>query len=198
MIGAMLTYAGGSWQHPQASGHLFFENYWCDLLREPAHNGRANARSVALGTVGFVALAGALATFWLESARLLPQRLARFVRVAGPLSALATAVVALVPSDRFPALHAPAVLSAGGLGFICGCLYASWALQHYREQRALALCSLLLLATATLNIALYVNVAYLRGGDSLVLPVAQKVATLALVGWVLAGLLAISANRPKP
>jgi hypothetical protein len=198
MAGAIACYAGGSWWHPHASEHLFFENFWCDLLRESAHNGRPNRRSVVLATTGFVALAGGLYGFWLEIARLLPRGRQRFVAIAGPLSACATALVALVPSDRYPALHAPAVLTAGGLGFACGCVTAAWSLAHRHERRAFAALSMLLIAAATVNLVLYVNVTYLQGRDSLVLPAAQKVATLALLGWMVAGLSAVSVNRPKP
>lgn len=198
MGGAAWSYAGGSWLHPQASGHSFLENFWCDLLREPAHNGRPNARSVTLATIGFVALGAALWSFWRESAGLLPQGRRRFVSVAGPLSALATVLVALVPSDRFPALHAPAVLAAGGLGFACGCVCAAWALSRYRRQPAWALWSLLLVAAAAVNLVLYVQVAYFRAPSSIVLPTAQKLATLALVAWMIAGLSAVNASRPKP
>jgi hypothetical protein len=182
MAGAIACYAGGSWWHPHASEHLFFENFWCDLLRESAHNGRPNRRY----------------GFWLEIARLLPRGRQRFVAIAGPLSACATALVALVPSDRYPALHAPAVLTAGGLGFACGCVTAAWSLAHRHERRAFAALSMLLIAAATVNLVLYVNVTYLQGRDSLVLPAAQKVATLALLGWMVAGLSAVSVNRPKP
>lgn len=197
MTGAIACYGGGSWWHPNASEHLFFENFWCDLLRQSAHNGRPNGRSVVLATTAFVALAAALYGFWLEIASLLPRGRQQFVGIAGPLSAFATALVALVPSDRYPALHAPAVLTAGGLGFACGCVTAAWSLAHRRERRAFATLSLLLLAAATVNLVLYVNVTYLQGPDSVVLPAAQKVATLALLGWMVAGLSAVSANRPK-
>lgn len=190
MVGAMATYAGGSWLHPQAPAHLFWENFWCDLLREPAHNGLPNRRSVALASVGFVAIAAALAGFWLEVSRLLPARRARFVRVAGVISAAATVVVALVPSDRFPAIHPPAVLTAGILGFTCGCLCSAYALTHARRMPVFAVSSLVLIAAAGTNLAVYVQVAYFTATDTIVLPVAQKVATLALLVWLIAGLAA--------
>ena len=50
MAAAVQSYGGGSWLHPHTTGHAFFENFWCDLLREPAHNGRPNTRSVTLAT----------------------------------------------------------------------------------------------------------------------------------------------------
>jgi hypothetical protein len=197
MWAATWAYAGGSWRHPHATSHSFFENYWCDLLREPAHNGKGNALAVRLATLGFAALALALGPFWLELSLLFRDRRRQFVRVAGVLSATATAGVALVPSDRFPVLHGPAVLSAGGLGFACGCICASWAVQNVRRAGAFAALSLLLMAFASVNLVLYVWIAYFHGGESVALPIVQKLATLSLVAWMVAGL-RVSANRPKP
>ena len=188
MLGAMWRYAGGSWLHPHAPSHVFFENFWCDLLREPAHNGCPNGRSVRLAMLGFAALGVALAAFWLEVSHLLPRLRGRFVRVAGVISALATALVALLPSDRFPALHAPAVLTAGGLGFVCGCICSAWAVSERRRAPAFALSSLLLVAAAAVNLVLYVRTAYFAASDTIVLPAVQKVATLALLFWLVQGL----------
>lgn len=197
MAGAIWAYAGGSWRHPHAPSHSFFENYWCDLLREPAHNGRPNLQSARLAKLGFAALGLALAPFWLEISRVFVDRRRAFLRIAGVLSAAATALVALVPSDRFPAVHAPAVLTAGGLGFACGCVCTSWALRHFAEVRAFAVASLLLMGAAAVNLTLYVWVAYLGGTDTVVLPAVQKLATLSLAAWLVAGLY-VSAGRPKP
>lgn len=198
MLAAIRSYAGGSWQHPRARSHLFFENYWCDLLREPAHNGLPNGPSVRLATLGFLTLAAGLGLFWLELSALLPRLQARFMRVAGVVSSLAIALVAVTPSDRCPSLHAPAVLCAGGLGFACGCLGALQALRDFRQAPWFALSSLGLIALAATNLVLYVWVAYCQGGDSLVLPAVQKLATLALLVWISAGLARVSASRPTP
>jgi hypothetical protein len=200
MTAAMFSYAGGSWLHPQATSHVFFENFWCDLLREPAHNGLPNGRSVRLASIGFTAIAVSLGAFWLEASRLLPARRARFVAVAGVVSSVATALVALVPSDRFPGVHPPAVLTAGGLGFVCGCICSAWALSHYKVAPTFALSSLLLVGAAAVNLALYVRAIYFEASETIVMPAAQKLATLGLVCWIVAGLAVVrlSANRPKP
>jgi hypothetical protein len=198
MLGAMSSYAGGSWLHPQTTSHVFFENFWCDLLREPAHNGLPNGRSVALATLGFVAVAVSLAAFWLEVSRLLGRRRARFVQVAGVVSSLATALVALVPSDRFPGVHPPAVLTSGGLGFVCGCICSAWALSHYKVAPVFALSSLVLVGAAAVNLVLYVRAIYFHASESIAMPLAQKVATLGLLCWVVAGLGAAQSVRPAP
>lgn len=194
MLAATSSYAGGSWEHPQSRAHLFFENYWCDLLRDPAHNGLPNGTSVRLATLGFVTIAAGLALFWLELSALLPRLQARFLRAAGVVSSLATALVAVTPSDRCPSVHAPAVLCAGGLGFACGCLAALRALRDFRQAPWFALTSLALIALAAVNLVLYVRVAYCQGPGSLVLPAVQKLATLALLGWMTAGLARVNAG----
>lgn len=197
MLAAAWWYPGGSWRHPRSDGFSIVENFWCDLLREPAHNGAANSRSVWLGTLAFAALGLALAPFWVEVSRLLPQRRAQLLRTCGPASAAATAVVALVPSDRFPHWHAPAVLVAGGLGLFCGLLLTQCAIQQRRTWPFFAATSVFLLCAATINLALYVWVTYLQGPDTVVLPAVQKLATVGLVLWMAAALVT-SARRPKP
>lgn len=193
----MASYGGGSWLHPHASGHAFFQNFWCDLLREPAHNGRPNSTSVRLATLGFAALAAALAAFWREISNVFPDWRRGFVRFGGLVSSVATAAVAVLPSDRFPMLHAPVVLLAGGLGFACGCICSAWALRHLAAARVFGLSSLLLVGAAALNLGLYVWVVYLHGVDTMILPAAQKAATFALLVWIVSGL-SFSAGRPKP
>lgn len=193
---AMAAYAGGSWLDPRAPSHSWWENFWCDLVREPAHNGLPNARSVVLASIGFAALALSLAAFWLEISELFADWRRAFVRSAGLVSAAGTAAVALVPSDRFPVLHGPFVLTAGTLGLACGFICAGWALRHYAEARAFGAVSLVLLCAAAVNLVLYVQVAYFRASDTIVLPAAQKLATLALVVWIATGLY-LSAGRPK-
>ena len=168
---AASQYPGGTWLHPEARGGFSWsESFWCDLLRQPAHNGIANDRAVWLATLAFALVALSLAPFWLEVSRLLPPSRERFVRVAGAISSIATVCVALVPSDRFPRMHAPAVLLAGGLGFACGCVCSAWALQRRREVPIFAGFSAVLLASAGLNLVLYVWVSYGGGPNTAVLP----------------------------
>jgi hypothetical protein len=197
LIVAMRAYAGGSWLHPQAPSHSFFENFWCDLLRDPALNGRPNALSVRLTLVAFVAVALALGTFWLELAERFGDWRRAFLRWAGVVSALGTVLVALMPSDRFPHVHAPAVLAAGGLGLSCGCIGTAWALAQRRQAPAFASTSLVLVLATVVNLVLYVRDAYFDAPETIALPAAQKVATLALVVWLVLGLRS-NANRPKP
>ena len=197
MLAGAWLYPGGSWRHPQSDGFSVIENFWCDLLREPAHNGAANRWSVRLGTLGFVALGLALAPFWLEVSRLLPEPRAKLLRVCGVASAAATSLVALVPSDRFPHLHAPVALAAGGLGLFCGVSLARFAFEQRRTWPWLAATSLFLLCAATVNLALYTWVAYFHGPETVLLPAVQKLATVGLLAWMAAALV-VSARLPKP
>ncbi|RYZ07204.1 MAG: hypothetical protein EOO73_12595 [Myxococcales bacterium] len=197
MLAGALTYPGGSWLHPRSTGFSIVENFWCDLMRRPAHNGAPNPFAPWLGTLGFAAMGAALAPFWLEVSRLLPARRAQFVRGAGVVSAVCTALVALFPSDRFPHLHPPIVISAGTLGFACGVLTGGFALAQRRRFPVFAYASFALLLAASANLVLYVRAVYFRAAETLALPVAQKLATLGLLVWMVAGLRA-SASRPKP
>lgn len=194
MLAGALTYPGGSWLHPQALGFSIVENFWCDLTRRPAHNGAPNPIAPWLGTLGFAALGVALAPFWLEVSRLLPPGRARFVRVAGVVSAVCTSLVALLPSDRFPRLHAPVVLTAGVLGLLCGVACGRAALAKRRLFPLFAAASLALLVAASVNLVLYVRAVYFHASETVVLPVAQKLATLGLLLWMVTGL---RAARPR-
>lgn len=197
MVAGALVYPGGSWLYPHASGFSWLTNFWCDLTRRPAHNGVPNPWSPWLGTLGFAALGAALALFWTEVAPLLTAPRARFVRIAGVASAVGTALVALVPSDRFPALHAPVALGAGILGMMCGLWCGAFALRQRRRFPGFAAWSLVLLVAALANLLLYVRAVYFHASETLLLPLSQKLATVALIGWMLAGL-RVSARRPKP
>lgn len=197
LAAAMACYAGGSWLHPHAAAHSFFENFWCDLVRDPAHNGRPNALSVRFATFAFAAAALALGAFWLELAQHFSDWRRRFLGAAGVTSAVGTLLVGVVPSDRFPHVHAPAVLIAGGLGFACGCVGTAWSVAMWRREPWLALASCVLVLAAGANLLLYVAHVYFGAPDTIALPAAQKVATMALVVWLILGL-RFSANRPKP
>jgi hypothetical protein len=196
MLAGALVYPGGSWLHEGTVGFSLAENFWCDLMRQPAHNGAPNRWSPWLGTLAFAALGAALVPFWLEVSRLLPQRPARFVRSAGVVSAVSTALVALLPSDRFPHLHPPIVLTAGLLGFACGVLCSGFSLAQRRASPPFAAASVWLLLTASVNIALYVRALYFQASETVWLPVSQKLATLGLIAWMVFGLRASARARP--
>jgi len=194
MAGAILAYPGGSFLS-QTSTSFGLENFWCDLFRQPAHNGAPNRASALLATSAFAAMAVALLTFWLEIARVLPPGRGKLVRVFGPISAVCTAFVALIPSDRFPRLHAPFVLTAGALGFLAGCVCCAWAIRRLSSERAFGVASAWLILLALANMVLYGAVVYGSAADSVALPVIQKLATAALLIWMVLGL-RLSASRP--
>jgi hypothetical protein len=192
---AAWLYPGGDFIVQKTTG-FSLRNFWCDLLREPAYNGASNGASVRLAILAFAAIGVALAPFWLEVSRLLSAP-RRFVRVAGTISAAATVLVALLPSDRFPRLHGPAVITAGGLGISCGFVVGRSALRAWRRWPVFAASSAALLLSAVTNLLLYVWGVYLDGPKLVLLPAVQKLATLSLVVWMVAGL-AASERRPTP
>jgi hypothetical protein len=196
ILAATWRYPGGDFIVQKTDG-FSLRNFWCDLLREPAYNGAANGASVWLATLAFAAIGVALAPFWLEVSRLVPAR-ERLLRVAGMISAVATVLVALLPSDRFPQLHGPVVITAGGLGIICGFFVGRAALAERRRWPLFAASSAALLLFAVANLLLYVWAVYFNGPKLVLLPAVQKLATLSLVVWMVAGLAAASARHPKP
>jgi hypothetical protein len=56
-----------------------------------------------------------------------------------------------------------------------------------------ALSSLLLVGAAGVNLALYARAIYFTASETIVLPAAQKVASIALVFWLVSGLAAARA-----
>lgn len=186
LLGAFVALlVAAAYAYPGAPAFDWARNYWCDLLHERAAGGASNALGAALAKAGFAALGASLVSFWLVvSTRAGKPNLVRFVAVAGALSAMATAAVGIVPSDRYPALHPPLALLAGGVGFVCTAISIVAPLGNRRATRLETLFGLPLLAAAALNIVLYVNAAYLGGSPSAALPAVQKVATLLLLGWM--------------
>ncbi len=185
MVAAVSVYPGGSWTELDASGFSLARNFWCDLLRSKAINGAENGTGKWLASVAFGALGIALWPYWWVAASVLtgPRRTA--VALMGTLSAASLAALALLPSDRQPIWHGVVALSGGLLGIGAALLCVSaWLPSEPRfgMRRVSGGAALLL---GLLNAALYVHVAYAGGQESMAQPVVQKLATLALVAWML-------------
>ncbi len=184
-VAAAWTYPGGTWAEPDRLGHAFLENFWCDLLRAEALNGRPNAVASALMLLALMIFAGTLVVYFHHIAKVLtPDPTSRWVRACGWPAAVGVALVALTPSDRFPVLHAAAVIAAGP-ALLAAVLVASFGLRRRAHGPAwgtwLAVGGLLL---ALLNLVQYVRqvqwgVEYARW-----LPGVQKLASLCFLLWM--------------
>lgn len=185
MGGAVWLYPGGTWLERGSTGHAFWGNFWCDLLRAQALNGAPNPWASQLALAAMVTFAAALLAFWVVVGRLLePRRWARWVVVLGWLSGAAVVVVGLAPSDRFPTLH-PAAVAAAGSAFAAAVVGASIGLwQRGRGLRRATWLVFLLLPLTAINLVQYAGQVYSDAGYAPWLPGAQKLATLCVALWV--------------
>lgn len=181
---AVLSYPGGSWADARATGFAPLRNYWCDLFRGVAVNGLPSGRSQVLVRAAFLVLAATLPPFWwLASRRLAGPRARVMVIGCGLASALGVAVFALITDDDYGRLHAVVTCATGGLGLVAAAVVLRADLPLFRPLTATRAWGLALVLTGAANIAVYVPLV-LRGGDSATMPVVQKLATLAVLGWM--------------
>jgi hypothetical protein len=182
---AVASYPGGSWTAPGTNGFSLTRNFWCDLLRSQAINGADNGASKLLASLAFAALGVGLWPYWWVAASVLEGPGRRRVLHLGTASAASLAAMAVLPSDRFPTSHGVVALTGALLGMWAA--GASVAERSAREPRVgvRRVTGALLLACAASNAALYVYVTYLRGPETVAQPIVQKLATAALVVWML-------------
>jgi hypothetical protein len=184
LLAASVSYPGGSWTAPAENGFSISRNFWCDLLRSQAINGADNGRAKQLASVAFAALGVGLWPYWWLAASVLPGARRRWVLQLGTVSAACLAAMALFPSDRFPIAHGVVALCGGVLGMWAACVsVATRSLAEPRVGLRRAAGTLVLIFAAS-NALLYVYVAYLRGPETVAQPIAQKLATLALLVWM--------------
>jgi hypothetical protein len=185
MFAAAELYPGGSWTDPDAQGFSWLRNFWCDLLRSRAINGADNGVGKQLASVGFAALGAALWPYWWVAASLLAGQRKRWVAVLGMISAASLGAMAFLPSDQYPILHGAVALGGGLLGI--GCAWVCVATRLGEEARASVrrVSGMVALVLAVLNATLYVYVAYGGGDETAAQPLVQKLATAALLVWML-------------
>ena len=184
---AVVSYPGGTWLHPHAVGHRFWENFLCDVLHHQALNGSPNPVGAAAMTAAMLALTAGLGSMWWLLATLFPRRpwLMRALRWLGLTSVVLVATVPLSPSDRFPAVHGVVTVAASSLSLLALglALVALWR-ERQRHPALLALGLALALSVAW-SAALYVRNQYLGAPLTLLLPASQKLAAALLLGWML-------------
>ncbi|MBL8953780.1 MAG: hypothetical protein JNK82_23595 [Myxococcaceae bacterium] len=100
---AAVAYPGGTWEEPQRSGHSFFFNYYCDLMRPTALNGQPNPVGSQLAELGQLVLALSFGPFFWVAPALFDGRpkLTAAVRALGLVACVAGVGVVLMPSWRF-------------------------------------------------------------------------------------------------
>jgi len=189
LAAAAALYPGGSWSERSLSGFSLWRNFWCDLLRSQAINGADNAASRRFSGLAFSALAAALWCFW-RPASVLASRGARPGGVLwwGRASTLALVGMALLPSDAYPVLHGAIALLGAGLGSACVGLCVARRLPEEKNWSLRRVSGAAALLFGVGNAGWYVYVAYLAGPETPTQPVLQKLATLALLVWMLSTL----------
>lgn len=199
---AMWLYPGGTWFDARAVGHTFWENFLCDLFHRRALNGADNARSALLATVGTLVMFGSLAAFFtmvsLFDSR--PRRSARVAKIAGWLACAAGVFVPLTPSDRSRVGHLSAVLIACAPAIVATSA-SVWLSVRAPVQRSITALALATLAFGTVDAVLYAiafSVDARMDRLYLALPIFQRLATISLLGWVLATLLEHARRRRGP
>ncbi|HET7543611.1 MAG TPA: hypothetical protein VFK05_27250 [Polyangiaceae bacterium] len=119
---AAWAYPGGTYCEPNATSYRFWGNFFCDLTGKVSVRGEDNARSAALAAAAFASFSCAAAPFFWLLADMAGRPAVRYF---GYVSALATLLLAWLPSRSGPTLHAIAVfsatlpgLTAAGLGLV--------------------------------------------------------------------------------
>ena len=182
---AAAVYPGGSWTARESEGFSLVRNFWCDLLRSRAINGSDNASGKVLASLAFAALGAGLWPYWWLAAAVLPgARRATVVRM-GMLSAASLAAMALLPSDDYPLPHGLVALAGGLLGVASAAVCVATSLPGEPRASLRRLSGACALGFACLNAALYVHVAFGPGEETIAQPVVQKLATAALLAWML-------------
>jgi hypothetical protein len=185
MMVAISGYPGGSWTAPTAPGFSLVRNFWCDLLRSQAINGADNAGSKLIASLAFGALGVGLWPYWWVAGAVLQDPWRRRVARLGTASAASLFSMSFLPSDRFPVIHGVVALTGAALGIWA--TGASVASRSAFEPRFAVrrVSGAVLIVSAVVNALLYVYVAYLGGAETVAQPIAQKIATAALVLWML-------------
>ncbi len=184
---AMALYPGGHSWDSRAQGHDLWRNYLCDLARGIALDGQPNPGALA-GKLAMIVLAAGLVPFFARTTSLAPRaaRLGRAVRTLASVTAMAVFLVAFVSGDRYGRLHAAAVVLAGVPGLAAGAgavLALAW---DRRSPRDVLGAGALTLGLGLVDFTLYVANVGADGGGPVAVTVLQRLATVALLAWMLA------------
>jgi hypothetical protein len=184
---AMHLYPGGTWWDPTTRGASFWRNYLCDLGSEVAVGGMPNTLGARFGKAAILVMVLGFAPFWSTVPLLFAplRRLGRIVRALGLISLAGIVAVALMPSSRFGWLHGVTVIIAGVPALTAAVLSVAGLARAEPSPRIAATIGGAMLVFALLDFVLYARTMIRGGPGPLVLPVAQKLALLLLLAWMI-------------
>jgi len=176
LVAAMIaaaTYPGGSWTDRTSVGHSLWANFFCDIARDVALDGKPHP-GAPWGRAAEWGLVLALLLFWQVVPALFESRSGRRVAVLGAVS---TAGLILVPVTT-QAAHVGALLLGAGPGFAATLL----VLRGLRPSPALFWLGVAALLLSALELGLFL--AFLFHPFPLVVPAVQRLAVLAATAWM--------------
>lgn len=168
---AAFFYPGGSRADQGAKTFSWFNNYWCDLLSEPAKNGQSNtARPVAV--VSWIILCFSLAIFWYHLPKLfsINSNWKKIIQISGVMAMLIAVFL-------FTSLHDIVIQAAGlaSLAALTGALLGFYRTGLYGYFWTGLFCVLLM----GLNYFIMISDSF-----SHYLPVIQKLTFVIVLMWV--------------
>ncbi len=195
---AAVLYPGGSWMNRLAPGHSLTKNFLCDLMQVRALNGQIAEVGSIFARIGTFAMLVALASFFVQIAKLESgSRAAKVARNAGLLACLFGCAVPLLPSDQFRTAHLVAVVCAFLPSLVAVIAASIVCFRAPGVTRWIKAAALVTLASGALDGLLY---GFAYGTYALkmypprsvyvvvnhLLPLLQRTATFGLLAWLLA------------
>jgi len=206
---AIALYPGGTWFNRQAEGHSFWFNFLCDLMQTRALNGEKARLGSLLARIGTFAILVALASFYTQIARFeSPLSWAgRVARGAGLLACVLGGAVPLTPSNLFRNAHIISVVVAFVPSLVATIAALIVCLRAPKVSLWIRAMAILTLGAGGINGLLYAY-AYAHAFGLVPrlhspllhfsLPVLQRIATIALLVWVVAVCLHTALSQRKP
>ncbi len=185
---AMWAYPGGTWWDSARVGHSFWQNFLCDLLHDPSLNHRPNELGSRFARAGMLVFVLGLSVFWSLTGELLCccRRLSKLITLLGVTGTPLMAAVPLLPSNRFPKLHTTAVTLGGLPALLALMLLAVGFFLEPHSRRFMRLFTAGLVLLVVICLGLYVKEAIFGGPSLRIVPILERIASIAVVLWMAA------------